>query len=121
MDAVGYVRGPRPKEFSASRRDSVRKQRPPVVTDEIDGCVERLEFSDEPIGVVVLGGSESLWTGTAESRDRKCDGLFIELCAHLVPESGCFRNTVKENDYSRTVHTKPLPLPGFASGRSVEL
>ena len=42
VDAVGDVGGPGPKEVPAGRRDSVREERSPVVTDEIDGSVELL-------------------------------------------------------------------------------
>jgi hypothetical protein len=30
------------------------------VADEVDGSVELLEFGDEPVGVVVLGGAKTL-------------------------------------------------------------
>src|SRR4029077_675280 len=79
--------GPCPDEIGTDRDDALHEERPPVVTDEVDGRAYARDFADEPVDVRLLRRDEARWPRRVEAGQGDRDHVAArEVGAHPVPE-----------------------------------
>ena len=72
------------------------------MADEIDRAVflyQGFQFAEQPRDVLVLGGTEALGHGAAETRKMRSDDIgTTELGEERLPNHGCLRISMQEDD-----------------------
>ena len=102
---AGDVADPRPHQVRAAGERTVDVARAPVVTEQIDlrsTRSDRVEFADQPLGVVVHRGIEPVGDRRAEARRRQRNharsSSLVQRCGQRTPDRGGLRVAVDEDD-----------------------
>ena len=99
---AGGVGDPRAHEVGPGADEADDEAAAPVVADEVDGPAavghDLLELADEPVDVLVLGGTEAGRPGHAEAGQGQGDRVVaLEVATDAVPETGGLRDAVDED------------------------
>ena len=102
---AGDVADPRPHQVRAAGERTVHVARSPVVAQQIDlrsTRSDRVEFADQPLGVVVHRGIEPVGDRRAEARRRQRNhtrsSSLVKRCGQWTPDRGGLRVAVDEDD-----------------------
>ena len=118
---VGDVGGPGAEPVAVGGGDPIGEPGAPVVADEVDGASMRVELAQQPVDVGVLGGaSKPSGRGLPKPGRRQRHRLLADGAPDLVPDGGCFRHAVHEDDHGENLpgHGRPRPTVPTCQRRS---